>query len=86
MMGINRALSVESSGCLGAGLECISSCPSPGRESPVFHMLIVIACSVPFIFKIRSLENTCKVVKPQSGVAEGLLVSFSITVWDSLGF
>lgn len=51
-----------------------------------FHMLIVIAYPVPLVCKIRSLENICKVVKPQSGVAEGFLVSFSITVWDSLGF
>lgn len=60
--------------------------PALAEKALCFHMLIVIACPVPLICKIRSLENICKVVKPQSGVAEGLLVSFSVTVWDSLGF
>lgn len=60
--------------------------PALAEKALCFHMLIVIACPVALVCKIRSLENICKVVKPQSGVAEGLLVSFGITFWDSLGF
>lgn len=63
-----------------------TSVATVAEKALCFHMLRVIACPVPLIGKIRSLENICKVVKPHSGVAEGLLVSFSITVWDSLDF
>lgn len=49
------------------GWERVSSCPSPGRESPVLQYAASGCASYcRRICKIRGLENVCKVVKLES--------------------